>query len=166
VPGPSALIAALSVAGLPTDRFCFEGFLPTRVAARRRKIRALVNETRTLVFYESVHRIGETLDELVAGFGADRPACILRELTKMHEQVVSGTLMELVHALAAGDIARKGEFVVVVGGGEPAASGLDEEALAIELADAMPLPQAAAVIAKLTGGKRNAIYRRLLARKK
>ena len=166
VPGPSALIAALSVAGLPTDRFCFEGFLPARGAARRRAIRALVNEPRTLVFYESVHRIGETLDDLLAGFGDDRPACILRELTKMHEQVVSGPLKELVRALETGDIARKGEFVVVVAGGEPATSGIDADALAIELADAMPLPQAAAVVAKLTGGKRNEIYRRLLARKK
>jgi 16S rRNA (cytidine1402-2'-O)-methyltransferase len=166
VPGPSALTAALSVAGLPTDRFCFEGFLPARRAARRSAIRSLVNETRTLVFYESVHRIEEMLEDLVAGFGPDRPACIGRELTKLHEQVVSGTLQDLARVLDTGDMARKGEFVVVVAGGEPAVNTFDAEALVAELADTLPLAQAAAIVARLTGGKRNEIYRQMLERKK
>jgi 16S rRNA (cytidine1402-2'-O)-methyltransferase len=95
VPGASAVTAALSVAGLPTDRFCFEGFLPARQAARRNRLRELAQETRTLVFFESVHRIGKCLDDLLTTFGPERRAFIGREITKLHEQCLSGTLLDL-----------------------------------------------------------------------
>jgi 16S rRNA (cytidine1402-2'-O)-methyltransferase len=165
VPGPSALTAALSVAGLPTDRFCFEGFLPAKSAARRATLEALAHETRTLVFYEAVHRIRAMIDDLAEAFGGERPAFIGRELTKLHEQLANGTLAELAARLHAGDIPEKGEFVVIVHGGAPAGAGLDADALARELAAVLPMRQAAAVTAKLAGGRANEIYRRLLDKK-
>lgn len=166
VPGPSAVTAALSVAGLPTDRFCFEGFLPSRQAARRAALQALVHEPRTLVFFESVHRIGDTLADLAETFGNERPAFLGRELTKLHEQLLPGTLAELSAMTRSGEIPAKGEFVVVVRGGKPAGEGIEAERLASELAAVMPARQAAAIVAKVTGAKKNEVYRRLLAGKK
>jgi 16S rRNA (cytidine1402-2'-O)-methyltransferase len=166
IPGPSAVVTALSVAGLPTDRFCFEGFLPPKPAARRAAIQSLAHETRTLVFYEAVHRIGDMIEDLAAGFGRDRRACIGRELTKLHEQLACGDLGELAAQVANGVIPRKGEFVVAVAGGAPAASSLDADTLMRELADVLPLRQAAGIVARVTGGKRNEIYQRLLESKK
>ncbi len=98
IPGASALTAALSIAGLPTDRFVFEGFLPARAAARRTALARLAAESRTLVFFEAPHRIAATLDELSALFGAERQAVIARELTKLHETVYRGTLAQLAAA--------------------------------------------------------------------
>ena len=95
VPGASALVAALSVAGLPSDRFIFEGFLPAKPKARREHLQRLAGEPRTLIFYESSHRIEEALDDVVAAFGADRPAVMARELTKLFETVLDGTLAQL-----------------------------------------------------------------------
>jgi len=95
IPGPSALTTALSVAGLPTDRFCFEGFLPAKAKARRAVLVSLVNEPRTMIFYESVHRIEKTLEDLVSIFGAGRPAFVGRELSKVYEQCVQARLDEL-----------------------------------------------------------------------
>ena len=95
VPGASALVAALSVAGLPSDRFIFEGFLPAKSKARREHLQSLASEPRTLIFYESSHRIEEALDDAVAAFGADRPAVMARELTKLFETVLDGTLAQL-----------------------------------------------------------------------
>ncbi|MEE8538368.1 MAG: 16S rRNA (cytidine(1402)-2'-O)-methyltransferase, partial [Woeseiaceae bacterium] len=114
VPGASAVTAALSVAGLATDRFCFEGFLPNKKVARMNKLRKLCDETRTIVFYESVHRIKEMLKDLDEVLGAGRNAFIGRELSKLHEQCVSATLGDLQDMLADGQIAMKGEFVLVV----------------------------------------------------
>lgn len=165
VPGPSALTAALSVAGLPTDRFCFEGFLPAKSAARRAALQALVHEERTLVFYEAVHRIAAMLDDLVRAFGGARLAFIGRELTKLHEQLAYGTLAELALRLHAGEIPAKGEFVVIVHGGTPAAADLEVDALASELAAVLPMRQAAAITARVAGGRANEIYRRLLEKK-
>ena len=163
VPGPSALAAALSAAGLPTDRFTFEGFLPKRQAARRARLQELTGETRTMVFYESVHRIADFLDDAVAAFGADRPAFIGRELSKLHEQCVLSRLGDLLAAVQRGDIVAKGEFVVCIGGGEAAVrESIDVDELLVELAAVLPGKQAAAMAAKLTGGKRNAIYARML----
>jgi len=163
VPGPSALTAALSVAGLPTDRFCFEGFLPAKTNKRRDALAALRDERRTLVFYESVHRIADFLNDAVAAFGAERPAFIGRELTKLHEECVSATLGELCDRLAGKNIVAKGEFVVVIAGGEPrAASTIDPDALLGELSAVLPARQAAAIAARLTGKRRNALYARLL----
>jgi 16S rRNA (cytidine1402-2'-O)-methyltransferase len=129
-PGPSAVLAALAVSGLPTDRFCFEGFPPRRPGERRKAFEALADERRTMVFFEAPHRIAATLAAMAAAFGADRPAAVCRELTKTYEETVRGTLAELV-GWAAGQV--RGEIVVVVGGASsanPAAADLVPEVLA------------------------------------
>jgi 16S rRNA (cytidine1402-2'-O)-methyltransferase len=113
VPGPSAVITALALSGLPSDRFCFEGFPPRKVGERARALAELAGERRTMVFFESVHRVTESLAAMRDAFGADRPAALCRELTKTHEQVLRGTLAELVAAAEAG---LRGEITLVVGG--------------------------------------------------
>ena len=118
VPGACAAIAALSVAGLPSDRFTFEGFLPAKGSGRRERLQALAGETRTLVFYESSHRIAESLADMVAAFGPTRPAVLARELTKLFETVLDGDLASLLQQVEADDNQRKGEFVVMVQGGQ------------------------------------------------
>jgi len=168
VPGPCAAIAALSIAGLPTDRFCFEGFLPARGAARRARIAALAGEPRTLVLYESPHRIGEALADLAAGLGATRPAAVARELTKLHEAVHRTTLGELVEWSARDPHAAAGEVVLVVGGApaaDPAGAGEAERVLSVLLAE-LPLKQAVALAVALTGEPRNRLYQRALALKR
>jgi 16S rRNA (cytidine1402-2'-O)-methyltransferase len=159
VPGPCAAIAALSIAGLPTDHFVFEGFLPRRAGARAERLDALRHEQRTIVLYEAVHRIAETLGALRRAFGDERRAAIARELTKTHEQVATGTLAELAARLDS-DIPLLGEFVLVVAGA--AAAPRDEaearriyELLAAELAP----DQALKLTAAITGVARNALYR-------
>ncbi|HET7529995.1 MAG TPA: 16S rRNA (cytidine(1402)-2'-O)-methyltransferase [Mycobacteriales bacterium] len=113
VPGPSAALAALAVAGLPADRWCFEGFLPRRAGERRSRLAALARESRTMVFFEAPHRVGAALGDLAAAFGAGRPAVVCRELTKTHEEVRRGRLGELAEWAAAG---LRGEITVVVQG--------------------------------------------------
>jgi 16S rRNA (cytidine1402-2'-O)-methyltransferase len=163
IPGPSALTAALSAAGIPSDRFCFEGFLPAKSAARDAVLRSLCAETRSLIFYESVHRIDDSLKAMREVFGGTRLAFVGREISKLHEQCLRGTLEELCARLDVGVIVRKGEFVVVVSGAaETAASSIDSDRLLTELADLLPASQVAAVVAKVTGEKRNALYARLL----
>mgnify|MGYP001813613646 FL=1 len=164
VPGACAAIAALSVAGLASDRFCFEGFLPTRSAARRRRLEALANESRTLLFYESVHRVAEAIKAMSEVFGAGRQATVARELTKMYEEVVDATLGELAERLADGRLATRGEFVIVVAGnpGADTNPAIDADALLLDLVDALPGKQAAAIVARATGKSRNAMYRRML----
>ena len=163
LPGACAAIAALSFAGLPSDRFCFEGFLPSKQNARRSALAAVASETRTLVFYESVHRIAETLADMANAFGAERDAFIGRELTKLHEQGVRGTLGRLRDRVADGDIVSKGEFVIVVAGAEPSAIEVhDADALLKELAAVLPAKTAAAVAANVTGARRNEMYKRIL----
>ncbi len=163
LPGACAAIAALSVAGLPSDRFCFEGFLPPKAAARRAALQALASELRTLVFYESVHRIEETLGDMAETFGAERDAFLGRELTKLHEQGVHGTLGQLVGRVESGDIVRKGEFVIVLSGAEATdASSHDADALLKELAAVLPAKTAASIAARVTGARRNEMYARLL----
>lgn len=159
VPGPCAAIAALSVAGLPTDHFVFEGFLPRRDGARAERLETLRREPRTIVFYEAVHRIAATAAALCAAFGGERRAAIARELTKTHEQIVSGTLAELAAKLDV-SIPLLGEFVIVVAGA--AATPPDEaearrvyELLAAELSPDKALKLAA----EITGVSRNALYR-------
>jgi 16S rRNA (cytidine1402-2'-O)-methyltransferase len=167
VPGPSAITAALSIAGLPTERFSFEGFLPARLAERRARLATLTTESRTQVFFEAPHRIAESLEDMSAAFGATRRAAVARELTKLFETVYRGTLAELA-ALARSDANfTRGEITVVVEGArdlpdeEGARLTLDEtlRALLPELAPS----KAAAVAAKLTGSKRNEAYARALA---
>lgn len=168
VPGPSALLAALSVAGLPTDRFCFEGFVPAKRKARSEWLKALAGETRTLIFFESVHRIGACLGDMAAAFGGDRRAFIGRELTKLHEQCVPGSLAELAalvseHADDGARIAARGEFVVIVGGADAEPSrDIDVDRLLAELAAELPAGKAAEIAARVTAGRRNELYQRLL----
>lgn len=160
VPGACAAIAALSVAGVPSDRFCFEGFLPAKPAARRDRLAGLVAEPRTLVFYESSHRIEEMLADLVAAFGGDREAMLGRELTKLFETVLGDTLADLAAQVAADPNQRKGEFVVIVRG-----STDDEEAKLIEgrrvyglLSSHLKPSVAAKLAAELSGAPRKALY--------
>jgi 16S rRNA (cytidine1402-2'-O)-methyltransferase len=163
VPGASSVIAALSVAGLPSDRFCFEGFAPNRAGARMSWLQQFANETRTLVFLESVHRIGDSVRDMVAVFGAGRQAFVGRELTKMHEQCVQGTLAEIAAQLAAKTIPEKGEFVVIVAGAEEqAGAAYETDRLLRELSAHLPARTAAAIAARLTGERKNALYTRLL----
>ncbi len=163
IPGASAVTAALSAAGLPTDRFCFEGFPPAKVAARKEWLRSVSSETRTLIFFESVHRIRASLDDMAAILGADRHAFIGRELSKLHEQCAQGTLAALRAALESDEIPGKGEFVIVVHGAEQTAgSSIDTDKLLTELAAVMPGKQAAAITARVTGQKKNAMYQRML----
>lgn len=163
VPGPSAAVAALSAAGLPCDRFCFEGFLPARAAARRQRLAALAAEPRTLVLYEAPHRIAECLEDLASACGADRRACIGREITKRFETFYRGSLGELAaRAKTDADLAR-GECVVIVEGApdaEPSLAKLDET-LAVLLRH-LPPSAAAAAAASLTGLRRADAYARAL----
>jgi 16S rRNA (cytidine1402-2'-O)-methyltransferase len=163
IPGASALTTALSAAGLPTDRFCFEGFAPSKGVARRQWLQNLATESRTIVMYESVHRIAASLADMVAIFGADRAAFVGRELTKIHEQCVQDTLGDILAAVESGDIVTKGEFVVVVAGAnEKAESSIDVERLLRALADKLSAKDAARIVADVSGEKKNALYDRLL----
>jgi len=117
VPGPSAVLAALAVSGLPVDRFCFEGFLPRKAGERTRRLHDLVTESRTMVFFEAPHRLDETLGSIAGAFGAERPAAVCRELTKTYEEVRRGPVRELQEWAAAGV---RGEITLVVGGAPPA----------------------------------------------
>ena len=159
VAGPSALVAALSVAGLPSDRFTFEGFLPAKASARRERLAALAGEPRTLVFYESSHRIEESLADLRAAFGDDRPAVLARELTKLFETVLDGTLADLHARVAADADQRKGEFVLVVQGvGEDVDAKLAEgRRVHAILARQLPPSTAAKLAAEITGAPRKAL---------
>ena len=167
VPGPCAAIAALSIAGLATDRFVFEGFLPAKAMARREALGRLAHESRTLVFYEAPHRLAATLDDLAAVFGAEREASIAREITKRFEHVYRGTLAALVRQCGADPNMVRGEIVLVVAGA-PAAADADADALAAErvlsvLLQELPVSQAARIAAQLTGRSRKELYERALA---
>ena len=163
IPGASAITAALSAAGLPTDRFCFEGFLPARRKARREALAALGSERRTMVVFESVHRIADSLADMAAAFGNERKAFVGRELTKLHEQCLQGSLGKLVQAIDDGSLVGKGEFVVVVAGcASDQPSSQDADRLLLALVEHLSAKDAAAVAAKATGGKKNALYQRLL----
>jgi 16S rRNA (cytidine1402-2'-O)-methyltransferase len=163
VPGPTALIAALSVAGMATDRFRFEGFLPAKHAARRQRLQGLANESATLVFYESCHRIVDCIADLCACLGGERQASIARELTKTFETVLSGSLDALREQLLADRHQQKGEFVVMVEGARPRGhADMDEAAdqvLAVLLSE-LPLKQAASLAARITGVSKNVLYDR------
>lgn len=160
IPGPSALIAALSVSGLPTDRFRFEGFLPNKAKARRDALEGLTLETATLVFYESSHRIQACLADMAEIFGEAREAVVARELTKRFEQTERGTLVHLVEWIAADANRQKGEFVVMVHGAEVRACVDDAEARRVLqiLLKSLPVKQAAAAAAEITGQRKNALY--------
>ncbi|MET0231389.1 MAG: 16S rRNA (cytidine(1402)-2'-O)-methyltransferase [Rhodanobacteraceae bacterium] len=161
VPGPCAAIAALSVAGLPSDRFVFEGFLPAKSSARRERMRALASETRTLIFYESSHRIAESLADAVAEFGAARDAVLARELTKLFETIIAAPLAEILSRVEADPNQQRGEFVLLVAG----AADADADAQLAEgrrvfalLREELPPAKAAKLAAAISGAPRKALY--------
>ena len=161
VPGPCAAIAALSVAGLPTDRFLFEGFLPAKSTARRAHLQSLANETRTLVFYEAPHRVRDVLADLASVLGAQRPASVSRELTKRFETTYSGSLSELADLATRDENFARGEIVIVVAGAthqESDAVALDAEQLLRALLEELSPAQAAKIAARISGAKRNDLY--------
>ena len=162
VPGACAAIAALSVAGLASDRFVFEGFLPAKGAARRERLARLASEPRTLMFYESAHRIEESLVDMVGAFGDARPAVLARELTKLFETVLDGTLAELLARVQADPNQRKGEFVLIIeGAGEDADARIIEgRRLYARLVEHLPPSTAAKLAADLSGAPRKALYGR------
>ena len=164
VPGPSAVVAALSISGLPTGRFTFEGFLPARRSRRVRELERLEREARTMVFYEAPHRIVEVLADLLAVFGNDREAVVAREITKRFESVYTGRLGHLLAQARCGRLPARGEMVLMVRGSPPAPA--DDEAadavLRAMLDEGVAVKAAAAVAARLTGRSRNVLYRRAL----
>jgi 16S rRNA (cytidine1402-2'-O)-methyltransferase len=165
IPGPCASICALSAAGLPTDRFLFAGFPPRQAAQRLSWLDELRQETATLIFYESSHRITATLADMSKVFGATREAVIARELTKIHETFLHGGISDLIQRLSADPDQRRGEFVLIVHGHVRQPEELitlDMASLLQALGEEMPVKQAANLAAKLTGYKKNDLYQRIL----
>jgi 16S rRNA (cytidine1402-2'-O)-methyltransferase len=162
VPGPSAVLTALAVSGLPVDRFCFEGVLPRKAGERRRRLTELLDEQRTMVFFEAPHRTAETLAAMGEAFGPERPAAVCRELTKTYEEVRRAPLAELV-VWAAEPV--RGEVTLVVAGAAPAAADLDEAARSVVAltATGIKLKSAVAEVAVLTGLAKNELYHRVLS---
>lgn len=161
IPGPSSLLAALSVAGLPTDRFVFEGFLPAKASARRNRLHNLKSDERTLVFFEASHRIRASLTDMADVLGEERQAVVARELTKLFEEIQGGTLNGLGQWIDADENRQKGEFVVVVQGAPsppPASMSLDVHHLLTVLLEELPVKPAVTAAARLTGLKKNALY--------
>ena len=168
IPGPSAAIAAMSAAGLPSDRFAFEGFLPTKREARQAVLKSLRSDPHTLIFFESVHRITSALQDMRDVLGSKRNAYLGRELSKLHEQGVRASLQDLCARLESGEIVSKGEFVLVVDGAEPSlteAASIDAGVLLAELVKIVPGSQAVDIVSTLSGKKRNAVYKEMLSLK-
>ena len=168
VPGPCSVTAALSVAGLPTDRFVFEGFLPAKSQARQTRLRTLVHEERSMVVFEAGHRIRASLADMMAAFGDDREAAVCRELTKAYETVRLAPLAELVDWVTNDPDQRRGEFVVVIAGREARAAennDADSDRVLAVLAAELPTKQAANLAARITGRPRNELYSRALAQR-
>ena len=162
VPGPCAAIAALSIGGLPTDRFCFEGFLPVRSAARRKRLESLAREMRTLVIYESPHRVLETLQDCAAAFGETRGATVAREITKLHETTYRGSLREHIARAGSDPDFGRGEIVLLIAGWpQPADDVALDRVLKVLLAE-LPLKQAARLAAQITEARDNEAYKRAL----
>ena len=161
VPGPCAAIAALSIAGLPSDRFIFEGFLAAKSAARRARLAELAAETRTLIFYEAPHRLEETLREMSELLGPARAAAVAREMTKAFETVYRGPLAELAQRAQSDPDMQRGEIVVVVSGAVAEVSKHEQELERVlaELLKALPVSQAADIAARITGANRNRAYK-------
>ncbi|MES1963773.1 16S rRNA (cytidine(1402)-2'-O)-methyltransferase [Psychrobacter sp. AH5] len=163
--GASAAIAALSVAGLPSNRFSFIGFLNAKTHGRQKQLEALKSRTETLIFYEAPHRIIASLTDMAAVFGAEREATFCRELTKTFETVHKTTLAELIEFVKADDNQQRGEIVVVVAGAASVQDSDDisvHDQLLMRLLEDLSVKKAAALAADLTGVKKNALYQRLL----
>ncbi|WP_156958063.1 16S rRNA (cytidine(1402)-2'-O)-methyltransferase [Pseudomonas knackmussii] len=168
VPGPCALIAGLSAAGLPSDRFIFEGFLPAKTVGRRSRLEALREEPRTLIFYEAPHRLLECLQDMAEVFGEERQAVLARELTKTFETIKGIPLGELRDWVAADSNQQRGECVLLLAGWEaPEAEGVDSESLRVLdlLLAELPVKRAAALAAEITGLRKNLLYQAALERK-
>jgi 16S rRNA (cytidine1402-2'-O)-methyltransferase len=171
IPGACAAIAALSIGALPTDRFAFEGFLPARGAARRKRLEGLAAEARTLVFYEAPHRVRETLEDCAAAFGGGRSATVAREITKLHETTYRGSLDEMLARASEDADFGRGEIVLLIGGamladsdderGADGHGGALDRTLKILLAE-LPLKQAARLAAQITEARDNEAYKRAL----
>ncbi|MBM7072273.1 16S rRNA (cytidine(1402)-2'-O)-methyltransferase [Shewanella sp. 202IG2-18] len=162
LPGACAAITALSGSGLPSDRFSFEGFLPAKEKGRTDKLKALVDDPRTLIFYESPHRIIQSLQSMLNSFGADRQMVMARELTKTFETFLSGTVAEVLNNVESDSNQQRGEMVLMIHGAETAA----QDALPAEsietlkiLCTELPLKKAAALTAQIHGLKKNALYK-------
>lgn len=161
IPGVCAMTTALSAAGVPSDRFAFEGFPPAKHAARLKLFQSLAQESRTIVFYESPHRILECIDDMALGFGADRIAVIARELTKAFETIHSDTLANLQQWLLADQNQQRGEFVVLLKGAEAIADeeiSADAKRVLAVLMEDLSVKQAASLASRLTGVKKNLLY--------
>ena len=167
VPGACAMVAALSAAGLPTDRFCFEGFLPAKSSGRKKQLKTVIKETRTLVFYESPHRVLDSLKDMAEVLGEEREITLARELTKTFETFLTGSLEEVIQQVEQDANQQRGEFVLVVAGAAPEDDAEAQEIAAIDvlkvLLTELPVKQAAALAAKITGQKKNALYQQALS---
>lgn len=164
IPGSCAAVAALSAAGLASHRFFFEGFLPAKPGARRNRLEKLREMPETLIFYESVHRLQDTLRDMCEVFGAERQAVLARELTKLHETIRRDTLRGIAEWVAADPQQRKGEHVILVAGAGETGDGESERVLEI-LCEQLPVSQAAELAAKITGAARNRLYKLALEKK-
>ena len=166
IPGPSALLAAISVAGLPTDRFAFEGFLPAREGARNKRLSVLVDETRTLVFFEAPHRLGQTLQSMLECFGGSREIFIAREMTKRFEEHFSGNLASSVEWADSNENAQKGELVLVLSGNaieqDPANDLAGALRLFTLLRESLSLKQSVKIAAEYCGVRKNELYEQAL----
>jgi 16S rRNA (cytidine1402-2'-O)-methyltransferase len=163
VPGPCAAVAALSASGLPTDRFWFEGFLPPRSAARRKRLAGLADLAATLIFYVPARDLEEVLRDLADTLGPQRQACLNRELTKRHETIHRAALDQLGSFIAGSADQRRGEAVLVVAGNDAPDRPVSTDALVTELAEALPPSRAAAILARLTGIRRQDAWTRIEA---
>lgn len=167
IPGPSALVAALSASGLPSDAFIFEGFLPNKSTARLKKLESLANESRTIIFYEAPHRIVACLQDMQQIFGPNRNAVVARELTKTFETIKKDSLEKLISWIEDDNNQQRGEFVVLIQGKEKEVSVVDQEAEFVldTLMQELPLKQASQLAAKITGVKKNTLYQIGLSKK-
>jgi 16S rRNA (cytidine1402-2'-O)-methyltransferase len=161
IPGACAMVAALSAAGLPSDRFAFEGFLPAKETARRAQLQTLAKDPRTLLFYEAPHRILETLQDMSVIFGAEREVVVAREITKTFETIKGGSLAEITAWVEGDSNQQRGEIVILVRGAvlvEDGEISPEQERVMRVLLEELPVKQAAALGAKLTGLKKNFLY--------
>ena len=161
IPGPSAVATALSVAGMAADKFIFEGFLPGKPAARKKRLQEIAGEPRTLVFYEAPHRILGFLMDVKELYGSDRMVCVCRELTKKFETIYRGAATDVLDILTHDPQQQRGEFVVVIqGAGEPVARDAGElnRILGILLEHGLPVKEASGIAAQITGTRKNELY--------
>ena len=161
IPGPAAFLAALSVSGVPTDKFIFEGFLSTKSTARRKRLQELASETRTMIFYEAPHRILQILEEICDMFGGDRVVCVCRELTKKFETIYRDTCGKVLEQLAGNPMQQKGEFVIILQGSDQKDAHAASEVtriLQILLKHKISVKEVSGIVAEITGARKNEIY--------